>query len=161
MIQGIQDRTRTAIASMASGTVTVQQGVATTHQAGEALERIIGIAERVDRMITQIAIAASQQAASADQSSSMLDSIHTLSQANLYEVATTTTGIESLRATAATLESQVERFRLDVPNAKPNATAGRTSPRGHAFPNPGVVRAVPHTMVDRSDRQLSARSISS
>jgi methyl-accepting chemotaxis protein len=67
MIQGIQDRTRTAIASMASGTSTVQQGVVTTNQAGEALERIIGIAERVDRMITQIAIAASQQAAAADQ----------------------------------------------------------------------------------------------
>src|ERR1017187_598941 len=52
MIQGIQDRTNTAIASMASGTVTVQQGVVTTNRAGEALERIIGIAERVDRMIT-------------------------------------------------------------------------------------------------------------
>ena len=71
MIQGIQDRTRTAIASMAAGTVTVQQGVVTTNQAGEALERIIGMAERVDRMITQIAIAASQQAVAADQSSAI------------------------------------------------------------------------------------------
>ena len=65
MIQGIQDRTRTAIASMKSGTGTVEQGVITTNQAGEALERIIGMAERVDRMIAQIAIAASQQAAAA------------------------------------------------------------------------------------------------
>jgi methyl-accepting chemotaxis protein len=161
MIQGIQDRARTAIASMAQGTVTVQQGVATTNQAGEALERIIGIAERVDRMIAQIAIAASQQAASADQSTSMLDSIHTLSQANLYEVATTTTGIENLRATAATLECQVERFRLDVPDARPKAPAGRTSPNAHAFPNPGGPLTVPNTTSDRSDRQLSARSISS
>ena len=32
MIQGIQDRTHTAIASMESGTGTVEQGVATTHQ---------------------------------------------------------------------------------------------------------------------------------
>ena len=63
MIQGIQDRTRTAIASMASGNLIVKQGVVTTNQAGEALERIIGMAERVDRMIAQIAIAASQQAA--------------------------------------------------------------------------------------------------
>jgi methyl-accepting chemotaxis protein len=113
MIQGIQDRTRTAIASMASGTVTVQQGVVTTNQAGETLERIIGIAERVDRMIAQIAIAASQQAAAADQSSSSLDSIHILSNDNLSEMATTTAGIESLRTTAGALESQVERFRIN------------------------------------------------
>jgi methyl-accepting chemotaxis protein len=112
MIQGIQDRTRTAIASMESGTGTVQQGVITTNQAGEALERIIGMAERVDRMIAQIAIAASQQAAAADQSSASLDAIHSLSHDNLSEMATTTAGIESLRTTAVTLEQQVDRFSL-------------------------------------------------
>src|SRR6266702_5548580 len=104
MIQGIQDRTRIAIASMESGTGTVQQGVVTTNQAGEALERIIGMAERVDKMIAQIAIAASQQAAAADQSSCSLDSIHSLSHDNLVEMATTAAGIESLRTTAVTLE---------------------------------------------------------
>ena len=65
---GNPGRTRTAIASMASGNLIVEQGVVTTNQTGEALERIIGMTQRVDRMIAQIAIAASQQAASADQS---------------------------------------------------------------------------------------------
>jgi len=115
MIQGIQDRTRTAIASMESGTETVQQGVITTTQAGEALEKIIGMAERVDRMIAQIAIAASQQAAAADQSSASLDSIHSLSHDNLTEMATTAAGIESLRTTAVALEQQVDRFSLHSP----------------------------------------------
>ncbi len=114
MIQGIQDRTRTAIASMESGTGTVQEGVATTTQAGEALERIIGMAERVDRMITQIAIAASQQTVAADQSSASLDAIHSLSHENLTEMATTAAGIESLRTTAVTLEQQVDRFSLQA-----------------------------------------------
>jgi methyl-accepting chemotaxis protein len=112
MIQGIQDRTRTAIASMESGTGTVEQGVVTTTQAGEALEKIIGMAERVDRMITQIAIAASQQTVAADQSSASLDAIHSLSHENLTEMATTAAGIESLRTTAVTLEQQVDRFSL-------------------------------------------------
>jgi methyl-accepting chemotaxis protein len=112
MIQGIQDRTRTAIASMESGTGTVEQGVVTTTQAGEALERIIGMAERVDRMIAQIAIAASQQAAAADQSSASLDAIHSLSHENLTEMATTAAGIESLRTTAVTLEQHVDRFSI-------------------------------------------------
>jgi methyl-accepting chemotaxis protein len=114
MIQEIQDRTRSAIASMAAGTGTVNEGVVTTTQAGEALERIIGMAERVDRMITQIAIAASQQAAAADQSSASLDSIHSLSHDNLTEMATTAAGIENLRGTAVTLERQVDRFQVHV-----------------------------------------------
>jgi methyl-accepting chemotaxis protein len=112
MIREIQARTRTAIASMDSGTGTVLQGVVTTNQAGEALEKIIGIAERVDRMITQIAIAASQQAAAADQSSSSLDSINMLSNENLKEMATAAAGIESLRETAVNLELQVDRFQV-------------------------------------------------
>src|ERR1700730_14917328 len=112
MIQGIQDRTRTAIASMQSGTGTVEQGVITTTQAGEGLQRLIGMAERVDKMITQIAIAASQQTVAADQSSASLDAIHSLSHENLTEMATTAAGIESLRTTAVTLEQQVDRFSL-------------------------------------------------
>jgi len=114
MIQEIQERTRRAIASMEAGTGTVSEGVITTTQAGEALERIIGMAERVDRMITQIAIAASQQATAADQSSASLDSIHTLSHDNLSEMATTAAGIESLRGTAVTLEKQVDRFQIEA-----------------------------------------------
>ena len=114
MIGEIQDRTRTAIASMASGTGTVEQGVITTTQAGEALERIIGMAERVDRMITQIAIAAQQQATAADRSSESLDSIHSLSHENLTEMATTAAGIENLRGTAVTLEKQVDRFQIQA-----------------------------------------------
>jgi methyl-accepting chemotaxis protein len=133
MIQGIQDRTRTAIASMESGTGTVQEGVTTTTQAGEALERIIGMAERVDRMITQIAIAASQQAAAADQSSSSLDSIHSLSHENLTEMATTAAGIESLRTTAVTLEQQVDRFNL---RSASSSRMMRQSPSHELRPSP-------------------------
>ena len=114
MIQGIQDRTRIAIAGMSAGTLTVERGVVTTNQAGEALERVIGMAERVERMITQIAIAASQQAAAADQSSSSLDSIHSLSHENLTEMAATTVGIDALRLAATTLERHVERFHLEA-----------------------------------------------
>jgi methyl-accepting chemotaxis protein len=117
---------------MASGNLTVEQGVVITNRAGEALERIIGMAERVDRMIAQIAIAASQQAASADQSSSSLDSIHTLSFENLSEMATTTAGIEGLRATANALEHQVERFRLHAP--QPVRAAKLSSPIHRALP---------------------------
>lgn len=133
MIQEIQDRTRVAISSMESGTGTVEQGVVTTNQAGEALERIIGMAERVDKMIAQIAIAASQQAAAADQSSASLDSIHSLSHDNLMEMATTASGIETLRTTAVTLEEQVDRFRLQSDGG---VKLARSVPGPHMSPAP-------------------------
>ena len=124
MIQAVQTRTGTAIASLSAGTATVEQGVDTTSQAGQALERIIGMAERVERMITQIAIAAGQQASAADQSTYALDSIHTLSTENLAELATASARIEALHRTAATLECQVERFRLTTfPRAEGLAAA--------------------------------------
>ena len=128
MIEGIQKRTHVAIASMASGTVTVEQGVKTTHRAGEALERIIGMAERVDRMIAQIAIAATQQSVAANQSSTSLHSIYSLSHENLCEMATTAAGIESLRTTAVSLEENVIRFRVH------NAQAGSGTPHQNHQP---------------------------
>jgi len=108
MILGIQQRTGAAMEEMVSGTKIVSGGMATTMQAGEALEKIIGMAERVDRMIAQIAIATAQQAAAADQSSASLDAIHALSGENLSEMATTAQGIEALREAAVAMERQVE-----------------------------------------------------
>jgi len=82
-------------------------------------------------MIAQIAIAASQQAVAADQSSASLDSIHSLSHDNLTEMATTTSGIESLRTTAVTLEQQVDRFSLQ--SSRPaNAVRSATGYERHA-----------------------------
>ena len=134
MIGEIQERTRTAIASMESGTGTVREGVVTTTQAGEALEKIIGMAERVDRMITQIAIAASQQATAADQSSASLDSIHSLSHDNLIEMATTAAGIESLRETAVTLEKQVDRFKSEERNKRERGPVNYPAPLSPMLP---------------------------
>jgi len=108
MILGIQQRTGAAMEEMVSGTKIVSGGMATTMQAGESLEKIIGMAERVDRMIAQIAIATAQQAAAADQSSASLDAIHALSGENLSEMATTAQGIEALREAAVAMERQVE-----------------------------------------------------
>ena len=116
MIQAVQSRTGKAIQSMNAGNATLEQGLSTTNDAGEVLQRIIGMAERVERMITQIAIAATQQSAAADKSSHTLEAIHILSSDNLAELATTATGIESLQQTAAALEHQVERFRLTAPH---------------------------------------------
>ncbi len=114
MIDAVQSRTRAALIGMERGAGLVDNGKTTTAEAGESLERIIGMAERVDRMIEQIAIATAQQAMAADQSSSSLAKIHSLSDENSREVAAATSGIQSLAEAASQLEQQVVRFRLSL-----------------------------------------------
>ena len=114
MIGGVQGRIRSMQDGVEAGGRIVGQGVLTTHQAGEALTRIIWMAEQVDRMIAQIAIAAAQQALGADQSSASLRAIHELAQEGVQEMADSAKGVEVLRSVARTLEQQVDRFQVDA-----------------------------------------------
>ena len=126
MIRGIQERTGQAVASMSEGTETVAAGMVTTGSAGEALEKIIGMVEQVDRMIAQIAIASQQQSQSAKESSSSLSSIYQLGSENLSAMSLSVAGAEALRNSALNLERQIEHFRIgkghrtdDDPGASP------------------------------------------
>ena len=126
MIRGIQERTGQAVASMSEGTETVAAGMVTTGSAGEALEKIIGMVEQVDRMIAQIAIASEQQSTSASNSSSALSSIYQLGSENLSAMSLSVAGAEALRNSALDLEQQIEHFRIgkghradDDPGASP------------------------------------------
>jgi methyl-accepting chemotaxis protein len=126
MIRGIQERTGQAVASMSEGTETVAAGMVTTGSAGEALEKIIGMVEQVDRMIAQIAIASEQQSQSAKESSSSLSSIYQLGSENLSAMGLSVAGAEALRNSALDLEQQIEHFRIgkghradDDPGASP------------------------------------------
>jgi len=126
MIRGIQQRTGQAVASMSEGTETVAAGMVTTGSAGEALEKIIGMVEQVDRMIAQIAIASQQQSTSASNSSSALSSIYQLGSENLSAMSLSVAGAEALRNSALDLEQQIEHFRIgkghradDDPGASP------------------------------------------
>jgi methyl-accepting chemotaxis protein len=125
MIHGIQQRTGQAVASMSEGTETVAAGMVTTGSAGDALDKIIGMVEQVDRMIAQIAIASEQQSASAKDSSSSLSFIYQLGSENLRAMNLSVAGAEALSNSALDLEQQIERFQIgksrsaDDPNASP------------------------------------------
>jgi len=126
MIHGIQQRTGQAVASMSEGTETVAAGMVTTGSVGDALDKIIGMVEQVDRMIAQIAIASEQQSASAKDSSSALTSIYQLGSENLRAMNLSVAGVEALRNSALDLEQKMERFQIgenhsagDAPNTSP------------------------------------------
>jgi methyl-accepting chemotaxis protein len=111
-IHGIQERTRTAVAGMAEGTATVEAGMITTGRAGEALDQIIGMAEQVDKMIAQIAVAAVQQTFTANESSLSLHSISRLGSENLIAMSSSVASAGALRNSAVDLERQIERFQI-------------------------------------------------
>jgi len=113
MIDGIQKRTNTAVQSMTEGTAKVEAGMETTSRAGDALEKIIGMAEQVDQMIAQIASASQEQTTTANHSSSALHSIYQLGSENLSAMTNAVAITEELRKSALELEKQIEHFHLE------------------------------------------------
>lgn len=129
MIQGIQLHTRDAVDAMEAGTVTMNEGVEINHRAGEALSRIIGMAEQVDSMIAQIATASMQQAEAARQSSENVDTINKLGEEAASAIPDTTAIVESVRHGANRLEEHIGNFQLAAGSAKiaPVAAENRRS----------------------------------
>jgi len=113
MIEGIQVHTRGAVEAMDAGTSTVNRGVETTTLAGEALKRIIQMADQVDSMIAQIATASMQQAEAARQSSENVDVINQLGEESAASIPATTNIVQSVESGAKRLQEHISRFRLE------------------------------------------------
>ena len=129
MIEGIRMHTREAVESMDAGTSTVEEGVQTTARAGDALHRIIEMADQVDDMIAQIATAAAQQAEAAQQSSANLDVISKLSAENAAAIPETKSIVTSVEAGAKRLEEHIGHFRIE--DAQPSSRYATPSMAAH------------------------------
>jgi methyl-accepting chemotaxis protein len=141
MIGDVQRQTNEALKLVDAGRNGVGTLVEATKKAGASLEGIIGMAERVEQMIAQIAIATQQQEAVATQSSASLDAIHALSDGSLVEMASSAEYVERVRATARDIERQTERFLL-VPVVPETFGAGPAGypPIPFAVPKRGPMR---------------------
>jgi methyl-accepting chemotaxis protein len=113
MIEGIQVHTRSAVEAMVSGTSTVNEGVETTTRAGEALQRIIHMADQVDGMIAQIATAAMQQSEAARQSSANVDIINRLGEENAASIPESNAIVNSVQTGARRLQEHIANFKLE------------------------------------------------
>lgn len=135
MIQGIQVHTREAVEAMEAGTATVNEGVEINHKAGEALNRIIQMAEQVDSMIAQIATASMQQAEAARQSSESVDAINQLGEESAASIPATNAIVESVGQGARRLEEHIGKFRLE------ESTSTYAAPRGQRKFTPATAAA--------------------
>ena len=113
MIGTIRTHTRDAVGAMDAGTRTVEEGMTTASQAGESLHRIIGMADQVDQMIAQMAVASSQQSNAAQQSSKNLDVISKLGADSAAAIPATQRIVESVESGSRRLRESISRFRLE------------------------------------------------
>ena len=113
MIEGIQVHTRSAVEAMETGTGIVNEGVETTTRAGEALQRIIHMADQVDGMIAQIAAASMQQSEAARQSSANVDIINRLGEENAASIPESNGIVNSVQTGARRLQEHIANFKLE------------------------------------------------
>jgi methyl-accepting chemotaxis protein len=112
MITTIQAGTNGAIKAMQSGSLQVQEGVASTARAGESLQQIIKMSEEVGSMIAHIATAATEQSgATADVNQSM-DQIAHLGKESAVAAQQSAKACQDLSELALALQNMVGSFKL-------------------------------------------------
>jgi methyl-accepting chemotaxis protein len=102
---------------MDAGTHAVNRGVETTNRAGEAVKRIIQMADQVESMIAQIAAASMQQAKVARQSSESVDAINQLGEESAASIPAANAIVESVEHGSKRLQEHIGKFRLEETHA--------------------------------------------
>lgn len=113
MVTQIQLDTTDAVASMDRGTAEVSKGIALAEKAGEMLRGIVGNAESVSEMVTQIASASEQQARSSEEISRNIEGISAVTSENANAVQQIARTAEDLNTMTENLQAILEKFTLE------------------------------------------------
>jgi len=124
MIRNIQAETKTAVAAMQAGSKEVESGVESTRQAGDSLQAIIKMSEQVGDMVTQIATAATEQAATTEQINGNVEQIARIASSTEAGAQQTAGALVDLSALAKTQRRLVGQFRLSLDGAEASGHAG-------------------------------------
>lgn len=130
MIKNIQDETKTAVTAMEHGTKQVEEGVASTAQAGDSLREIIQMSEQVGEMITHIATAATEQSSATEQVNNNMDAISKLVKESAIGAQQSAKACQDLSGLALDLQKMVSNFKLGDEQAMRN---GNTASRHSAY----------------------------
>ena len=123
MIHSIQAETKSAVTAMRSGTEEVEQGVGLTTQAGSSLHDIIQMSQQVGDMVTLIATAATEQAATAEEINGNIEQIAKIAAGSAAGAQLTTQALQDLTDLASDLQGLLGHFHL-APETSSSA-AGR------------------------------------
>jgi methyl-accepting chemotaxis protein len=133
MIKNIQDETKIAVGAMEQGTKQVEEGVASTAQAGDSLKEIIEMSEQVGEMITHIATAATEQSSATEQVNSNMDQIAKLVKESAVGAQQSAKACQDLSGLALDLQKMVGSFKLGEGNgSRWSGHSGRRPQSGKA-----------------------------
>ena len=155
MIQSVQAETRGAVGKMQSGTQQVEKGVEVTAKAGASLKQIIGEAEHVGEMVTQIATAANQQSSATEQVNNNMEQINKLVAESAEGAQQSAKACEQLSSLALELQNLVSRFKLgstsgsEYRSRQVMADPGRVRTALALAPRPPLQHALQHADHDR------------
>lgn len=110
MIESIQSKTTEAVHSMQAGTQEVETGLVLADKAGQALTRIVEETNQTVELISLIAVASEEQAATSEQISQSVESISDVSEEAARGVADIAQSTDRLNADMSQLRDLVSRF---------------------------------------------------
>ena len=134
MIRNIQQETGNAVSAMKEGTVKVEDGVSTAAEAGDSLQQILVVANKVGEMIMQIATATTEQSSTTEHVKSTLGEIARLIKASAQGAAQSSRACQNLSQLVLDLRKLEEGFKLDTAahKALPPAEVAGVRARVHA-----------------------------
>lgn len=112
MIKNIQSGTESAVNSMNVGKQEVENGVELVAKAGSALEEIVTVVDSLSGRFQQIATAATEQSAVADEITQSVTEVTEVSQSTEQTALHTVVATDELSKLASDLQTIVSRFRL-------------------------------------------------
>ncbi|HVP07309.1 MAG TPA: methyl-accepting chemotaxis protein [Candidatus Acidoferrum sp.] len=112
MIKGIQKETEEAVHSMEAGIQQVDKGRELADKAGNSLNEIVTMAQRVTDMISQMATASEEQSSAAEQISKNIEHISSVTKETATGADQSAAAAEELNRQADGLQQIVQRFKV-------------------------------------------------
>jgi len=113
MIKGIQDETTEAVRSMETGIQEVDAGRTLADKAGNSLNEIVTMSQRVQDMIQQIATATEEQSSAAEQISKNVENVTSIARESATGAQQSAAAAEELSRQAEELKKMVARFKFN------------------------------------------------
>ncbi len=118
MIRKIQEDTGSVVHSMQDGTQKVDEGIVHAEKAGEALQQIVFMVDKVTGMIVQIATASEEQSVVSEQIARNVEEISVVTQETAGASTQVAGAAEDLNQLTENLKELVARFQLGDPNSR-------------------------------------------
>jgi methyl-accepting chemotaxis protein len=132
MIKNIQQESGQAVSSMDEGMLEVKEGIKLADQAGQALQKIVEITQKVTDMVSQIAAACEEQSGTSEQIFQNVGIIHSVTKQMADSTKEVASASEGLNQLTEQLQKMVTEFKFDDDTGSPeNRNFGITKKQYH------------------------------